>query len=143
MGVNINAEVDNNGNTLLMMAISRPKLPLTEQIIQAGANLNVLNNRGNTALVLVIITSRGYAISKAPQIIQLLLNNGADITNITNKDGQTALDLALKYPDDWRVMEILQNLVTPEAMFLAQAKKKLGPLTQMTTFHLLSQRTNN
>ena len=78
-------------------------------MIRAGANINEVNNDGDTALMRAILTYRAAAydvggdeledyILPTFETIRFLIYNGANV-NIKNKDGRTPLSLAGGFPE--------------------------------------------
>ena len=59
---------------------------IVQELINAHADVNAIDNDGGTALITATVTNR-------TDIIRLLLSAGADI-NIKDNDGLTALDIA-------------------------------------------------
>lgn len=72
---------DKDGNTLLMMAAKKGKVPFMRFLIKNGANVDAFNNRGDTALHLT--ACEAFTIAAA-----YLLTQGAN-PNICNHKGQT------------------------------------------------------
>ena len=70
----------------LLVAVKQGNVRHVQMLLEGGANVNAMNNNGNTALMLA--SSSGYA-----DIVSLLIEAGADI-NIKAKDGHRALDFA-------------------------------------------------
>jgi len=75
----INTKDSKNGNT----AIFKIQDDTTKFLIDAGADINIQNNYGNTALILA-------SQSSLYESVKLLLDAGADMS-IKNKNGNTAL----------------------------------------------------
>jgi ankyrin repeat protein len=84
--VNVNA-IDSTGLTAVRAAAARGNLPILENLAKAGANLKVIDKRGNTLLHWV---AYGTAHIK---VADYLIKNGVPI-NATNKIGKTVLDIA-------------------------------------------------
>lgn len=87
--LNVN-EQDENGRTKLMEASINGNLELVDDLIYAGAILDICDKDGNTALMLATMNQ------KNSEIIKLLLSNGANFRR-KNNDGLSALMLAVKY----------------------------------------------
>lgn len=113
-----------NENKKLLLASISGDLKAIEQAISAGANINIRNPKGLSALHLAIINNRinivkkllsykdninlnisdkfGYSVlheatkRQSSESIKLLLDSGAD-TEIENNDNQTPLQLAKSY----------------------------------------------
>lgn len=80
--MNVNNQ-NKNGQTALMLA-SKSDINKVKYLIQNGANPNLKDQTGNTALI--------YAMnSRKVEIIRFLLNNGAD-KNITDDNGMRPFD---------------------------------------------------
>lgn len=73
--------------TALMTAINRNNLPLVEELIQAGADVNELD--GNQDAPLVMASYKGY-----DKIVKALLEAGADVTAVDPGMKATALHAA-------------------------------------------------
>ena len=73
-------------NQELINSVRERNLNKVEDLIDKGADINAMDNNGNTGLILV--SWLGYK-----EIVELLINKGANI-NIKNNDGWTALILA-------------------------------------------------
>ncbi|CAN5210958.1 hypothetical protein BH09DEP1_BH09DEP1_3470 [soil metagenome] len=92
MLINAGADVNKknfNGETPLMIAAATGITGIFKLLVDAGADVNAQDNRGTTALM----TSAYTGID--PAGIALLLELRAD-RNITNNNGETALDIALQ-----------------------------------------------
>ncbi len=87
--IDINAQ-NKTGNTPLMAAISdRPEM--VEPLIEAGAELDFVNNKGNTALMIALNYFR-----KNKESATLLIEAGAKVS-LKNKEGKTALMIAASH----------------------------------------------
>ena len=82
---NLNAQ-DAEGNTVLLLAARGGHLEIAQTLIDAGADVNLPNEHGNTALLLA--ASRRDPL----RLINLLIDAGADV-NHPNEGGNTALTL--------------------------------------------------
>ncbi len=71
---------------------------IAEILINYNANLNAQDNKGNTALF----------NSRDPEIINLLLENGADIS-IKNRSGLTAIKYHIKLVQNSKIIDILNQ----------------------------------
>lgn len=117
---NINAPVDEHGNTALMFAARDGDAEEVKRLLAAGANVNASNNIGCTALILAayfgrvemvsfLINSGAYVNARDDfgmtplmnasqnghaEIVRRLINAGADV-NIAAAQGVTALSLAV------------------------------------------------
>ena len=77
-----------NGYTVLMWASKQGYEEGVQILLEKGADVNAVNNKGETALMLAV--QSGYE-----NIVHTLLEKGADINAINNK-GETALMLAIQ-----------------------------------------------
>ncbi len=88
-GANVEAQ-NSRGETALMRAAADPYYsgtqPALEALLNVGANPNVRDKSGNTALFIAVAQN-------GSQTVELLLKHGAD-PKIRNKNGQTAVDWA-------------------------------------------------
>ena len=84
-GVDLNQPVNVVGQTPLILAVMKGSLPIVELLLSAGADPNLQDNGGTTALML--IWDRDLEITRA------LIEAGAD-RHIANLAGETALDVA-------------------------------------------------
>jgi ankyrin repeat protein len=89
-GVSPNEE-DDNGFSLLYMAVVADHTNSAKLLIERGAKVNAVDQRGMTPLLYAASADFGD-----DAMVRLLLNAGADPSTKT-KDGLTALDLARKY----------------------------------------------
>lgn len=76
--------------TPLTKASEKGHSDIVEYLVENGAGVNIKNEDGHTALILVSNEDKEHL-----NIIQYLVDNGADI-NIKNNDGDTALIIASK-----------------------------------------------
>ena len=125
--VNINYKESGYGETVLMISCGTSydddHLPLVQLLLENGANPNIKNSVGDTALT--------YAAMNNYDIVELLLNNGANPL-IKNNDGQTVSDII--YNDTGGVLSIkdtklLQLLKKYEVIYRIQALQR-GKLTR-------------
>jgi len=94
---------NNNGETSLIAAIryiekDQKWMEIVKILLQKGANPDLQNNSGNTALDIAVINN-------LPVIVKILLKKGANI-KLQNWCGCTALDIAT----DFNYTEIVQML---------------------------------
>lgn len=75
-----------HGGKVLMTAVGRGDLSLTQRLLDMGVNVNAQEN-GSTPLIEA--AQHGYS-----DLVQLLLENGAD-PGMRNTDGRTALEMSL------------------------------------------------
>jgi hypothetical protein len=78
----------NDGSTLLMAAVRADNLELVRWAIERGTDVDAVRPKKTHATALMMAAGRGHL-----EIVQLLLSAGAD-PNVTNHEGETALDLA-------------------------------------------------
>ena len=78
-------DTDGHGNSLLITAAQNGNKKASKILLRRGANINIRNNKGNTALHFAL--HFGYKNS----IGELLLANGADST-IRNNNGKLCFD---------------------------------------------------
>ena len=109
---NVNGDRGQHGFNALHEASARGYLEISELLTSSGADVNIINSFGSTALhwasiygFLADVNIRGrhgstalhYASSNGHlEIVQLLLCQGADIS-LRNNGGYTALDIASSY----------------------------------------------
>lgn len=86
-GANVNLH-DNNGWTALHFAASEYLVTVVKLLIDKNANVNAKDSYGNNVIWRAVFSSKGRG-----EIIQILLNNGAD-PNIANNSNVSALNLA-------------------------------------------------
>ncbi len=102
--ININQK-SKNGNTILHLFISARSIPFLTRIeqilkllIDAGADINSLNNEHSTPLMMAVKTANR-------DLVKLLLSiKGIDL-NIKNKKGETALDIAKRIAENYQKFE--------------------------------------
>ena len=71
---------------------------MVKLLIEAGANLDIQDNGGNTALI-------GASYNNRPEVVKLLIESGANI-DVQNNSGCTALILA-SYRNHIEVVKLL------------------------------------
>ena len=87
-GINIDQQNEPSNITALMASCSTGKLFMVNNLIEMGANLDLVNNEGASALI--------FAVKKNDiKIAEALLDGGADINLRTNK-GNSAINFATK-----------------------------------------------
>ncbi len=101
-GVDVNAK-DKDGETPLMRTSDQKTFKL---LLQNGADINAQNNNGNTYLMHLIVGSPYVRSTRRQTLCRSLLDSGAR-TDIKNKDGKTALQLARekKYDEIVKLLE--------------------------------------
>jgi uncharacterized protein len=94
------------GGTALIPAAERGHVEIVKELLtRTNVNVNHVNNLGWTALLEAIVLSNGG--EKHQQIVQLLVDHGADIT-IPDKDGVTPLEHARQRGYE-QIIKILQQ----------------------------------
>src|SRR5205814_8828416 len=88
-GADVNATVFNWTSGCLSTACTKRNPALVRFLLQHGAKVTVAIDSGNTPLMLA-------AWYGPAEVVEMLLAAGADRTAL-NKDGQTALDIAIKH----------------------------------------------
>ena len=83
-------ETDSEGNSLLMLAIKKLKYKMASLLIDKGADVNCINNKGENALFEIIYNKDNGSLLELLQLLQLLIDKGADV-NCVNKKKETAL----------------------------------------------------
>lgn len=93
-GIDMEAPVMNNGETLLTFVSSDGFVETTKLLLERGANPNNIAKNGISVLMLSAMCDFGTT-----EIVKLLLKHGAD-PNYKSVEGKTALSLARKYKND-------------------------------------------
>jgi ankyrin repeat protein len=112
-GVDVN-QANNNGDTVLMKAAANGYIEIFELLLEKGADANEYNNFGDTALMKAIY----YGHIK---IVKLLLKRDDVNFHQVNKNGDTALSLAIKKNNQPIVIALKKAI----AQFIPTIKKKL------------------
>ncbi len=84
-----NPNMEYRGDTALTIAAASNRLDLVSALIDAGANVNLIDGEGNYPLTLAAANAERY------DVLQKLLENSAQV-NIQNKNGETAILVAAK-----------------------------------------------
>lgn len=87
-GVDIN-KADKSGNSAFMVAANSRNLALAESLVPMVKNINAVNNKGETALLLAVQNS-------SPEMVNLLLEKGATAT-VASKEGNIGYYLVQSY----------------------------------------------
>lgn len=100
---------DPNGRTALHYAVAYDQGAAAGALLDAGADVNAVDNTGNSALHFAAGYGRGAAV-------RALLTVGADVT-VKNSDGKTAADIVAEESrnplnQDSHLMEVLRGLAT-------------------------------
>ncbi|KAF5296333.1 hypothetical protein FQA39_LY12550 [Lamprigera yunnana] len=111
-GLDINSQ-NENGETLLLIAIRCVHIPIMDWLISKGAKIDIVSNRSSSALHFA--ACMGDCVS-----VRCLIEGGVDV-NILNSDGDTAIALALRH-EKISIAEILLDhnaeiYVTPPRNF--------------------------
>ena len=88
-GSDVNARNDENLKTALHCAAGKYSAKPMGLLIDKGANVNAQNQHGQTPLMIAIFTENIH-------IVELLMDNGADISPHDNLNSETALNYAAK-----------------------------------------------
>jgi ankyrin repeat protein len=116
-GVSPNERVGNSTDpSLLVLAIDRRNIDMVEALIQAGANIQDVDEDGEPPLL--------HALrSRSESIIQRLLDSGAS-PNVTSRNGTSAILLAAQNGIPWMV----QMLLSQNASLAPRSSDGLDPL---------------
>lgn len=95
-----------DGSTPLMFAAQIGWIDGAERLIRGGANVNLGNNRGETALILAVQRND-------IAMVRLLIAQRADPNQTDSIAGYSALDYARQDPRRAAVLQALQNAGTP------------------------------
>lgn len=99
-GADVNAIHPVNDQSLLMLATRREDLDMMKFAVKYGANIDLKNSDGRTALM--------YAMPKKQEIATWLIENGADI-NAQTYDGRYVLDWAALFGRDDQIKMLLDR----------------------------------
>ncbi len=99
-------ETDLSGRTLLMKAAKAGNEWQVKRLLEAGADINLKDNDGWTALMYTVRYNEGL------ECVELLLNAGADI-KAANNYGLTAIALAANYNNNPKILTKLLNSYSP------------------------------
>lgn len=106
-GADINIRNTRSGNTPLLRASGSRSDKNVEILLEAGADVSVKEIYGNTALGQALLF--GAQTKKLINVVNMLINHGVDINSV-NKNGETALDIALSKKGKYsEVVEILKK----------------------------------
>ena len=108
-GLDVNAAVDDNGNTLLTVACNYRDDDISAAVLDvslsAGADVNTPNDKGQTPLMLISSTSH----KETENMYLALLENGADV-NKKDEYGNTAL-MYISYNNNARMAKDLADML--------------------------------
>jgi len=113
-GVDVNTIPDDESFTPLMKASQKGYFDIVKILVSAGADVNVKDKYGQTALILTASWPTGF---DRLDIVKLLIEAGADV-NIKNNYGYTAL---MRESSDYANMHIIRYLVKSGADIHAKA----------------------
>jgi ankyrin repeat protein len=105
------------GYTSLMGACLRGQTKVVKYLINKGADINLQNKNGETALM---IASENMYSRKGKEILKFLIKKGAKL-DLQNKEGNTALMTAYK----WRRWEAVKLLIDGGATIDKYQYKKI------------------
>ncbi|MDR3204188.1 MAG: ankyrin repeat domain-containing protein [Deltaproteobacteria bacterium] len=114
LGLNVN-EVNDEGVTPLMAAAANPEISVTRYLLIEGADPNLREKRGRTALMLAA------ALNPNPMVLRILLECGADPL-IKDSNNQTALYFASQNLNS-DMLQVLNKFTTDQTTS-AQAQEK-------------------
>jgi ankyrin repeat protein len=107
---------DDGGTTALMLLIPRPDtLGLARDLIDAGADVNVTDRRGRTALMKAVAGGQ-------TEMIRLLLDAGASV-HLADANGETALSEAIRAGDATNLRLIEQAAAAEKAQTRAKSRR--------------------
>ena len=116
-GMDANAAIDQEGNTALMVAANNGRAEVVDELVQAGANVNVTNRQGVSALMRA-------ATREDVALVRTLIAAKADL-NHKDSRGETALSFAAARGRRETVTLLLDSGAQPEAIdraFVAAAE---------------------
>ncbi len=118
IGIDIKEIVDHNGNTPIFYTIVYKKLDLMKLLIEHNINVNVNNIKGLSPLhYSILVNSKDFLSS--------LINNGADVNNMSTVTGETALHLSINLKYDNLTKYLLQNNADPN---IRDKEHKFAPI---------------
>lgn len=110
MGLDINSIIPNSGRTALHCACAMVEVDIARLLLNAGANVNLKDKYGSTALHIVLQHEESQRRdSEAPiELVKMLLDHGADLM-LKNKEGYEPLVIALRNGENARLMRLLHS----------------------------------
>ena len=133
-GVDVNYQEDTEGQSPLMTASMEGYNDIVDILLNAGADVNLLDNNGDNALMYAISNARNYypigsdllrqRIILFKLIAKKLLDNGINPFH-RNDEGEIAYDVAIRY----RVIEIAELIKHYMKIYRIQALRR-GNLTR-------------
>lgn len=97
---------DINGNTVLSYLTHKIDINLIKVILSKNADVNIKDKYGNTVLWKLITSVNASEDFYA--FVELLLENGADISNNCNNSSMSVMDFAKLRQDD-KLIEMIEN----------------------------------
>ncbi|XP_022256931.1 KN motif and ankyrin repeat domain-containing protein 1 isoform X1 [Limulus polyphemus] len=85
----INSKATQNGQTALMLAVSQKNVKMVEMLLEAGAEINLQDDDGSTALMCA--AEHGHK-----ELVKLLLSHPDCDLYLTDRDGSTALTICME-----------------------------------------------
>lgn len=82
---------DDNGDAPLNIAVANHDVDIAELLLRNSANVNIMNDGGNTSLLTLMMTCDNTQVHIVLQLVTLMLQYGAD-ANVRNNDGLCASD---------------------------------------------------
>lgn len=110
--MDLNQQIDGSGKTFLHKAVEWKDFDICKELLQKGANVNMRNNIGETALFIVFRDQQNPCTQEQTneskrQLVKLLLHYNSEI-DIKNRDDETVEDLAGAGTDSY-VKELIGN----------------------------------
>lgn len=110
--MDLNQQIDGSGETFLHKAVEWKDFDICKELLQKGANVNMRNNIGETALFIVFrdqqnLCTQEQTIESKHQLVTLLLHYNSE-TDIKNRHDETVKDLAGAGTDSY-VKELIAN----------------------------------
>ena len=90
----VNVRATQHGQTALMLAVSHGRLNMAKLLVEAGADVEAMDNERNTPLHRIVTYRRVvHDFSSLHAIISLLIESGAHV-DVVNVDGNTPFECA-------------------------------------------------
>ncbi|KAI3316527.1 ankyrin [Xylariaceae sp. AK1471] len=122
-----------NGSTALLMALKNGNVDLVELLIEHGADMSLVDEKGNGILHCLAVGSNTTSPAR-PELIQRLHEAGADV-NLRNYKGQTPLHVLSAddiYKDTAAARGVIEALLKAGADLEAPDEQGLTPLLSHT-----------